>query len=221
MGFGEILKQIWLAIQTGTLPDLGYWSYLILVLLVFVEGPAATLVAATMAATGILRPELVFLFSMLGNFLADVFWYLLGYMGGDRRVLLRIRWVRRRWSMVKRIQASLHGRAARMFLLTKLSMGLLTIPILVASGLARVPWYRLLAVSLVVEPIWNALLLFAGLRVGEYVAQFERGLQVAAVVGTVVVLLVLLFLYRRMFDRILHAMGLDVDSGQPTKTKSR
>lgn len=213
MDFGAFFHEFWNAIQTGQLPDLGFWSYVILMVLVFIEGPAATLVAATMAASGLLRADLVFFFSMLANFLADVFWYSLGYFGGDRRILLRIGWVRRRWFTIRRLQRGLHGRAAKIYLLTKLSMGLMTIPLLVASGLARVPWYRLALVSLVVEPIWNALLVLAGLRLGEYVAQMERGLQTIAIVGTVVVLFVLLILYRRMFARLAQRMGIDMSDG--------
>lgn len=213
MDFGAFFHEFWNAIQTGQLPDLGFWSYVILMALVFIEGPAATLVAATMAANGILRADLVFLFSMLANFMADVFWYALGYFGGDRRILLRIGWVRRRWFTIRRLQKSMYGRAAKIYLLTKLSMGLMTIPLLIASGLARVPWHRLAIVSIVVEPIWNALLVLAGLRLGEYVAQMERGLQVIAVVGSVVVLFVLLILYRRIFARLAQRMGVDINNG--------
>lgn len=219
MNPGAFIQEAWNAIQTGQLPDLGFWSYVILMVLVFIEGPAATLVAATMAASGILRADLVFLFSMLANFMSDVFWYSLGYFGGDRRILLRIGWVRRRWFTIRRLQKGLHGRAARIYLLTKLSMGLLTIPLLIASGMARVPWYRLALVSLIVEPIWNALLVLAGLRLGEYVAQMERGLQTIAVVGSVVLLLILLFLYRRVFPRLAQRMGVSLDAdanGVPT-----
>lgn len=213
MNFGAFFHEFWNAVQTGQLPDLGFWSYVILMALVFIEGPAATLVAATMAASGILRADLVFFFSMLANFMADVFWYLLGYFGGDRRILLRIGWVRRRWFTIRRLQRGLHGRAAKIYLLTKLSMGLLTIPLLIASGMARVPWYRLALVSLIVEPIWNALLVLAGLRLGEYVAQMERGLQVIAIVGTVALLFALLILYRRIFARLAQRMGVDMDEG--------
>ncbi|BAL99337.1 MULTISPECIES: DedA family protein [Caldilinea] len=214
MNLGAVVEQVWHAIHTGQLPDLGPWSYVILVVLVFIEGPVATLAAATMAASGILRADLVFLFSMLANFMADVFWYLLGYFGGSRRLLLRIGWVRRRWFTIRRIQRNLRTRAAKIYLLTKLSMGVLTIPLLLAAGMSRVPWPRLAAVSLIIEPIWNALLVLAGLRLGEYVAQLERGLQMWALVGTIVVFFIVLTAYRRMFTRIAHTMGVDLDEIQ-------
>jgi membrane protein DedA with SNARE-associated domain len=211
MDFSLLWHEIWGAIQSGQLPDLGFWSYIILMVLVFVEGPAATLVAATMAASGLLRADLVFLLSMIANLLADVFWYTLGYFGGSRRILLRIGFIRRRWFTIRRFQRDLYGQAVRIYMLTKLSMGLLTIPLLIASGMSRVPWYRLALVSLMVEPIWNALLVLAGLRLGEYVAQLEHSLQVLAMVGTVIVFFVLLMLYRRVFARLAQKMGVEVE----------
>jgi membrane protein DedA with SNARE-associated domain len=81
-------------------------------------------------------------------------------------------------------------------------MGLLTIPVLIASGVARVPWLRLLAVSVLVEPLWNGLLVLAGYRLGDSVAHMERGMRIGAIVGSVVIFVVLLVFYRRMFSRL-------------------
>jgi membrane protein DedA with SNARE-associated domain len=209
MSLGEVWNQVVAAISSRTLPDLGAWSYLILVLLVFVEGPAATLVAATMAAAGILRADLVFLFSIAANFMADVFWYLIGYSAHRGGRVLRFAWLQRRWHMVESMEQALHGRAAKMYLVTKLSMGLLTIPVLIASGLGRVPWLRLLAVSLVVEPIWNGLLVLAGYRLGDSVAHMERGMRFAAIGGSVLIFVILLYFYRRMFSRLFNVVKVE------------
>jgi membrane protein DedA with SNARE-associated domain len=206
MSLGEVWHQIVAAVSAGTLPDLGAWSYVILMLLVFVEGPAATLVAATMAASGLLRADLVFLVSVTANFLADAFWYLIGLSATHGGRVLRWGWLRRRWHTVETMGQSLHGRAAKMYLLTKLSMGLLTIPVLIASGFAKVPWLRLLAVSIVVEPIWNGLLVLAGYRLGDSVAHMERGMRIGAIAGSVIVFFVLLVFYRRMFARLFQAV---------------
>lgn len=213
MSLGEVWNQIAAALSAGTLPDLGAWSYVILVLLVFVEGPAATLVAATMAAAGILRADLVFLFSVIANFLADTFWYLIGFSANQGGRVLQFGWVRKRWHVVESMEGALHGRAAKMYLLTKLSMGLLTIPVLIASGLARVPWIKLLAVSIVVEPIWNGLLVLAGYRLGDSVAHMERGMRIGAIAGSVIVFVVLLVFYRRMFARLFQMVKAEPPAG--------
>ena len=200
----EVFEQIWTAIRTGTPPDLGYWSYIIVTILVFLEGPGATLLAAAMAASGILRVDLVFLAAALGNFLADYGWYALGYFGGSRGFIYRFHWFQRRRERIEKLEAGMHEHGVRMYLMTKVSLGMLTIPMLLAAGLARVPWYRLAIVSLVVEPLWTGLLIFAGYHLGQYLTQFERGIQIAALVGGIILLGVFIWLYRRMFQRITH-----------------
>ncbi len=201
----EVLQSFWEAIRTGNLPDLGNWSYLLIALLVFIEGPSVTLVAGAMAATGILRAEWVVVAAAIGNFSADQFWYWLGRIGGNRGFLFRFRWLRRRKSDIEHLEEGMQEHGVKMYLMAKLSMGLLTIPTLLSAGLARVTWWRLAAVSIVVEPIWTSFLVFAGYRLGEHITRMERGLQIAAVVGGIVLLLLFLWWYRRMFARITAA----------------
>lgn len=220
MSLGDIWHQITMAVTQGQLPDFGHWSYVILTVLVFVEGPAATLVAATMAAAGILRADLVFIVSVLANFTADVFWYLVGRSAAHGGRVLRYGWVQRRMANIESVEHAMHGHAARMYLLTKLSLGLLTIPVLIASGLTRVPWLRLFVISLVVEPLWNGLLVLAGYRLGDSVAQMERGLRVAAVVGSVIVFLVLLLFYRRMFARLFSVAAVEPTTDLKTESEA-
>ena len=199
----ELLQQIWDALHTGSLPDLGAWSYVILFLLVFIEGPAVTLVGGALAASGILQWQIVFVVCAVGNFVADSFWYLAGYFGGNRRFLYRFRWIRQRRSLIHSLEENMRDQGVKLFLMTKLSLGILTIPVLIAAGLARVRWYRLILVSIVIEPLWNGLLVFAGYRLGDYLSQMERGLRIFALAGSVIVLLIFLAMYRRIFMRIV------------------
>lgn len=201
----EVIQGFWEAIRTGTLPDLGNWSYVLIAVLVFMEGPSVTLVAGTMAATGILRADLVFLAAATGNFLADQFWYWLGRFGGQRGFLFRFGWFRNHKKEIEQLEAGVQDHGAKMYLMAKVSMGLLTIPTLVAGGLMRVAWWRLVLVSLLIEPIWSGFLVFAGYRLGEHITRMERGLQIAALIGGIVILLAFLWFYRRMFRRITQA----------------
>jgi membrane protein DedA with SNARE-associated domain len=198
----EVIQGFWEALRTGTLPDLGNWSYVLIAVLVFVEGPSVTLVAGTMAATGILRADLVFLAAATGNFLADQFWYWLGRYGGRRGLLFRLGWFRRHKYEIEQLELEMQDHGVKMYLMAKISMGLLTIPTLVAAGLTRVAWWRLVCVSLLIEPLWTGFLVFAGLRLGEHITRMERGLQIAALIGGILLLLVFLYFYRRMFQRI-------------------
>lgn len=200
----EVLEQIWTAIRTGTPPDLGHWSYVIITILVFLEGPSMTLLAGAMAASGILRVDLAFIAAVIGNFLADYWWYSLGYFGGSRGFIYRFHWFQRRREQIEKLEAGMHEHGVRMYLMSKVSLGMLTIPTLLSAGLARVAWYRLIVVSLIIEPLWTGLLVFAGYHLGHYLAQFERSIQIIALVGGIILLGVFIWFYRRMFRRITH-----------------
>lgn len=206
----ELIQGVWEAIRTGNLPDLGHWSYVLIALLVFLEGPSVTLVAGAMAATGILRPEWVLVAAAAGNFASDQFWYWLGRLGGAQGFLRRFRWFRQRTDEIAQIESGIQEHAVKMYLMAKLSMGLLAIPTLMSAGLARVAWWRLAGVSVVIEPIWTGFLVFAGYRLGEHIARLERGLEIAALVAGCALLLALLYWYRRALQRIneAHKAGL-------------
>ncbi len=100
----EFLQGFWEAIHTGNLPDLGNWSYVLIALLVFLEGPSVTLVAGTMAATGILRAEWVFVAAVIGNFSADQFWYWLGQLGSRGGRIYRLRWFQNRKTEIEQLR---------------------------------------------------------------------------------------------------------------------
>ena len=49
-----------LFLKYGPMAHLGYWNYVLLAILVAVEGPIATLLGAVAASAGLMRPILVF-----------------------------------------------------------------------------------------------------------------------------------------------------------------
>jgi membrane protein DedA with SNARE-associated domain len=164
-----------------------------------------TLIAGAMVGAGVLRLDMAFVACAVGNFMADQFWYWLGYVGGHRGFLYSISWLRRRQRQIEEFELSMQDHGIKLYLLSKVSMGLFTIPILIAAGIARVNWLRLTAVNLAFEIVWTTFLLFVGYRLGEHIAQMERGLQIAALVGGVIFLVVFIALYRRVFQRIMQA----------------
>lgn len=198
----ELFEQIWSALRTATLPDLGAWSYVILFLLVFIEGPAITMTAGAMAGAGILRFDLVFIVAVLGNTAADYTWYLLGYFGGHRSRLRRIGWVRQNEVKIEHLTRNINQQATKLFLLTKASIGLMSIPVLIASGVARVRWCRLLLISIFFEPLWNGALIMAGYRLGDYITELDRGLRIFALIGSIALFIILANIYQRVFQRI-------------------
>lgn len=78
----------------------------------------------------------------------------------------------------------------------------MSIPVLIAAGVARVPWWRLFVVSIIFEPLWNGALILAGYRLGDYITELDRGLRIFALIGSITLFIILANIYRTVFKRI-------------------
>lgn len=176
---------------------LGIWAYIGLSILVVIEGPVATLLAAVASAAGYLEPVGVFFAAALGNLGSDLLWYSLGYKG-------KIDWIYRYGRFfgvtveeVGRMREKIHAHVLRILFIAKLTLGFI-IPVLIATGLSRVPIRRWLWVLLVAETIWTGGLVIAGYFFGQYVGTFEKGLRIYAILCAVIVaILVIRFIIAR------------------------
>ena len=205
-----LINQFSAGLAEGNLPPLGLWSYLFLACLVAVEGPVITGLAAVIAATGAMNPLGVFAAASLGNAGADAGWYLLGYLGRFEVLTARFKWLGQHTTSIKRLEAEIHQHALKILLLAKLTLSL-SVPALIAAGMARVPPSRWLPGLLVGELIWTGSLVLVGYYLTEQIRQLERGLHLLAAVSLVVLLGLGLWLIRRL----LHSTaGPGVDQGR-------
>lgn len=171
------LQGFWAAMAGGEMPQLGAWAYFALALLVLVEGPIATLVGAFAASAGAMRPMWVFAAAATGNLTADSLWYSLGYMGKSEWLIGWGRLFRLRREQVLRLQGEVRQHALKLILVGKLTASL-SIPALVATGLAKVPIRRWVGALLLGEMIWTGGLVIIGYKLGESLRQVEAVLQV-------------------------------------------
>ncbi len=176
---------------SGEIPQLGIWSYILLAALVAVEGPVATLLGAVAAASGLLRPGYVFVAASAGNLTADTLWYSLGYAG-------RIDWIKKlgkRFGLhpeyITWFQQEMQTHAVKILFIAKLTLSL-ALPALIGAGLARVPWRRWFGTIFLAEGIWTGGLVLGGYYLSHFLRQMEIGIQIAAGIGLMVALLLLM-----------------------------
>jgi|YNPNPStandDraft_1061719.scaffolds.fasta_scaffold05016_8 membrane protein DedA with SNARE-associated domain len=182
----EALGHFWAGLMAGQLEPPGGWSYVVLALLVAIEGPLATLLGAAAASAGLLRPSLVFVAAATGNLAADTTWYLLGYLGKVGGLLRYGRWLGLRQEQVTWLEAKMQAHAHKVLLVTKLTLSF-SIPALVAAGLAHVPWRKWFVTVALAECLWTGTLVWAGYHFSRSLKGLEFGLQVIAFLGFVVV----------------------------------
>ena len=192
------LHVFWNDLLLGQLKQIGPWNYLLLAFFVLIEGPIATLLGAIAASTGVLNPYLVFLSASAGNLTADTLWYLLGRIGRVEWLLHHGRWFGIRQEHLKRFVRDMHAHATKVLLLAKLTASF-AIPALIAAGMARVSWRRTFSILFVGECIWTGSLVLLGYHFSASLRHLEAGLQIVALAGFFLLILLLIHYFRDYF----------------------
>ena len=174
--------------------SLGHWNYLLLAILVFAEGPTATLIGAAAAAAGFLNPWAVFSVAAISNLTADTFWYTLGRLGHKNIYSWAEKFGVQNESIVY-YQKRIHHHALTILLAAKLTLSFI-IPALIAAGLARIPWRKVFPPLFLGETIWTGGLTLIGFFLTSRITQLEQNLQVIALLGGIFFFILILYLFR-------------------------
>lgn len=193
----ELLKSFWTLLQQGRLPEVGQWNYLLLAILVAIEGPIATLLGAAAASAGLMRLWGVFFAAGLGNLTADTLWYLLGYTGHIDAALRLGHWAGFRRKHVDRLTGAMQAHGLKILFFAKLTAGFM-IPALIAAGLARLPWKRWFPVLLLGEMIWTGILIVIGFYTTEAIKDVSQIVAYIILIISIVFLIVIIWQGRRI-----------------------
>jgi len=195
--FQIILQNLGEFLKSGPLAHLGFWNYIILSLLVAVEGPVATLLGAVAASAGLMRPFLVFLFAAFGNLAADSLWYLLGYLGKIEWLFHGGRHFGVKQEYLERLQRGMRRHTVKILFFAKLSVSFV-IPSLIAAGLVKAPWRRWFPALVGAETLWTGSLVLIGYYTSEALKQVEHGLEAFIIAGSILFLVAMFWFGRRM-----------------------
>jgi membrane protein DedA with SNARE-associated domain len=191
----ETLHHFWLALQQGQVPPSGYWNYLLLMVLIIIQGPIMTMLGGAAASVGLLNPALVFIAAITGNLCADIFWYA---VGRGKRLGRLADWREKRPQRLEGLRRGMQAKAIPFLLMAKLSLGM-AVPALIAAGLARVPWRRWFPAVFSGEIVWTGSLLLIGYYATESLKQAEQVvLYLSLVVSLMLLLMVLIFVSRTL-----------------------
>lgn len=196
----ETIHNLIMTLRSGQLPELGFWTYIILGFLVLVEGPIATLLGAAAASAGLMRPLGVFAAAAIGNLTADTLWYSLGYLG-------RTNWIRQfgqrfgiRESLVRHLEQQMIQHATRVLFLAKLTLSFV-IPSLIAAGLLRIPWRRWFPALIVAETLWTGSLVLIGFYTTEAIKRVQQSVQYAALGASLIFVIIVIVEGRRLIKQ--------------------
>jgi len=192
--FFDAGTDFWKLLQSGQIHPLSFLIYLALLALVVIEGPIAIMLAGGAASAGYLLPIPVFITASFGNMVSDSLWYLLGYFGKINWIY-KVKWLSIKPHHVDAVKDEVRSHVIRILLVTKLTNGL-TIPILIATGLAKVPWRKwfptVAFANLVIAAVFTSIGYFTVFSL----LKIERGLTYIAIIFSVI-FFVITFIYLR------------------------
>jgi len=207
----QFLQNLLTSIRSGQLPQLGYWTYPLLALLVAVEGPIATLLGAAAASAGLMRVGLVFVAAAAGNLTADSLWYSLGRAGKLEWALRFGRKLGLRREVLDRVEQGMRHHALKILLIAKITVSFI-IPSLIAAGLMKVPWRRWFPAVFCGEMIWTGSLVLVGFYATEAVKRPALGIEHLVAGLSLLFILFLLWLGRRVLRKLFENRAAD---GEP------
>lgn len=186
----NLLDNFRLGLESGHGQPMGWWSYVILAVLVAVEGPIVTLLGAAASAGGFLRPERVFVAASIGNLAADSGWYLLGYLGNTNWLKRYGRWFKISPAQIDWLEGKIKQHTIKILFVAKLTLSM-ALPALIATGMARVSWRRWFGAIFLAECIWTGSLVLGGYYLSASIKTLETGVQIIALGLAALALLVL------------------------------
>ncbi len=156
----------------------GQFRYLLLFIGTIVEGPVLMVACGFLLRMGLFEPVPMFAALAAGDLVADVAWYYAG-------MHLLEPFLAKRGHFLS-VTPELAAQAKRLFFtyhtsilfISKLTMGFgMAIPVLVVAGASRVPFRRYLAINVVGEVAFVAMMLAIGYVFGHAYAQIAGGLR--------------------------------------------
>jgi len=154
---------------------LPYWGYPLMLVLMTVEGPIATLISAFLASQGYFNLGIVFILSVLGDVIGDIILYCIGFFGGSRILSKAERFLKIKESVVEKLREKFHANGAKIIFYVKATTGLCYITFILA-GTAQMKISKFVKYSVLGGLVWSSFLVFAGYffgyaadRVSEYI----------------------------------------------------
>lgn len=175
------------------------WIYLLLVVLIALQGEVTILIAAAAASTGYLDPWAVFVTAVLGNMISDTFWFLLGYYGKIDSLLHRFKWLGVTSERLELLKKLIQRDVAKLLIIAKLT-NWMVIPAIIAIGVARVPWRRWFWLVALSDLLIAVVMVPLGYYMASSLMQVQKGIGYVAVGFTIIFLLGSFFYIRHVLN---------------------
>ncbi len=136
----------------------GYW---VMLPLMIIEGPVVTIISALLASLGAFNVWLVFIFSVTGDIIGDVFLYEIGYFRGLNFVKRFGKYIGITEKLVMRMEKYFAKHGGKTIFIVKSTVGL-SWATFIAAGIVKMNFKKFLKYSFLGGVVWSGFLVSMG-----------------------------------------------------------
>jgi len=184
---------------------LPYWGYPAMLLLMTLEGPIVTIIAAFLASLGYFNIFAVFGLSVLGDVLGDVILYFIGYFGGHKIIPKAQRFLKIKDSVIEKLKKKFHENSGRIIFYVKSTTGLSYITFITAGSI-RMKLSKFVKFSILGGLVWSSFLVIIGYFFGyaaERISEYIKYAGIVILAGAIVFFIGLSIYKKRHTKEIL------------------
>lgn len=187
---------------------LPYWGYPLMFVLMFFEGPFATMIAAFLASQGFFNIGLVFVFSVVADVLGDIGLYHIGYYGGPKVLEKAQKFLKISDTVVDKLKNKFHQNSELLIFYVKSTTGLSYITFTLAGAL-RMKFSKFLKNSILGGLVWSSLLVILGYFFGYAATQISQYIKYAgiAIFASAIIAVIVISLIKKRESREILGNG--------------
>ncbi|MFH1192739.1 MAG: DedA family protein [Candidatus Jorgensenbacteria bacterium] len=179
--------MIALTSPSGILLLLTTYGYAVFLLLATAEGPIATVIAGFLASLGYFNAVIVYFVAVAGDLIGDILYYAAGRWGGNR-IVARGHFFNIKAERLETLERHFETHAGKTLLFGKWTQSI-GAPILLAAGMARVPFKKYLWFNMLGTLPKVLILVLIGYHFGRAYEQIDKYLGYAVTSIFIVVVL--------------------------------
>lgn len=165
-----------------------------------IEGPAVGLITGLLVKLKVVNLLLAYLMHVSGDFVADCFYYLVGYHGGKKFLPHALGFLKFSLEDAEKAKRILHRHPKKIIILGKITH-VLGFPILIGMGLAHYPWYKFILFNLIATLIKSAILVFLGYYFASLWMNINNIFSLIALFGSIFLLSILGYIAAKRFKK--------------------
>jgi len=177
---------------------LSHWGYWIILPLMIIEGPVATILSAMLAAAGVFNVGVVFVLSIFGDVVGDVMLYWAGKIGGMKFVDNIGKYMGITHNLVLKMEKYFEHHGGKTIFAVKSTTGLCWATF-VAAGIAKMNFGKFVKYSILGGIVWSGFLVAMGYFYGYMWQEIKKYIEWAGwlIMGLAITTFAFITLYKK------------------------